>query len=143
MKPKNQRLVLGIAALVAVVGAGVLSLSALKDKASYFYAPTDIRRDHVPDGQAIRLGGMVTVGSLRHDADGVTQRFVVHDEGGSVSVVFKGLDPDLFREGAGVVAEGSMAKGTFVATNLLAKHDERYMPPKQAGAVHETKTLER
>ena len=141
MKPKNQRLVLGIAALVAVVGAGVLSLSALKDKASYFYAPTDIKRDHVPDSQAIRLGGMVTVGSLKRDPDGVTQRFVVHDEGASVPVVFKGLAPDLFREGAGVVAEGSMAGGTFVATNLLAKHDERYMPPKQAGAVHETKTL--
>jgi cytochrome c-type biogenesis protein CcmE len=141
MKPKNQRLVLGIAALVAVVGAGVLSLSALKDKASYFYAPTDLQRDHVADGQAIRLGGMVTVGSLKRDADGVTQRFVVHDDGGSVPVVFKGIAPDLFREGAGVVAEGAMEHGTFVATNLLAKHDERYMPPKQAGEMHETKTL--
>jgi len=73
----------------------------------------------------------------------VTQRCVVYDGGGSVPVGFKFIAPDLFSEGAGVVAEGAMERGTFVATNLLAKHDERYMPPKQAGAVHETKTLEK
>lgn len=141
MKPKQQRLVLALAALAAVTGSSLLAMSALDDKADYFYSPGDVERRGVEQGRAMRLGGMVERGSLRHAADGVTLAFVVHDETNRVPVTFKGIAPDLFREGSGVVAEGSFRGSTFVATNLLAKHDERYMTPEQAGAEHKTSTL--
>ena len=129
LKPKHQRLVLVVIALVAIVGAGVLGTWALRNQASYFYVPSQIEADPPAAGQAIRLGGMVETGSLETLADGVTVRFVVGDGKARVPVVFAGLLPDLFVEGSGVVAEGSMqANGTFRATNLLAKHDENYMP---------------
>ncbi len=141
MKPKQQRMFLGVGALVVIVGAGFLGLSALGDRASYFYAPGDVARAGVPQGAAIRLGGMVTGGSIAHAADGVTMTFAVHDESGSVPVRFKGIPPDLFKENSGVVAEGRFEGTTFVATNLLAKHDERYMPPQMDGKQHKTTTL--
>ena len=141
MKPKQQRLILGLVALVAVVGSGFLAMSALGQRASYFYAPGDLAKASVPAGQAIRLGGMVTKGSLAHAADGVTLMFRVQDEASSVPVRFRGIPPDLFREGSGVVAEGAFEGTTFVATNLLAKHDERYMPPQMDGKRHKTTTL--
>jgi cytochrome c-type biogenesis protein CcmE len=141
MKAKHQRLILALAALSAVVGSGVLAMSAIGDRASYFYAPGDIAREGVPLGKQIRLGGMVTNGSLARAADGVTLNFVVHDEKGEVPVRFVGIPPDLFKEGSGVVAEGSFQGTTFFATNLLAKHDENYKPPQMAGAQHKTDTL--
>lgn len=141
MKAKHQRLVLALAALAAVVGSGVLAMSAIGDRASYFYAPGDVARAAPADGQPIRLGGMVTAGSVAHSRDGVTLSFKVHDEAHTVPVIFKGIPPDLFREGSGVVAEGAFERGTFVATNLLAKHDENYKPPQMAGAQHKTDTL--
>jgi cytochrome c-type biogenesis protein CcmE len=142
MTPKNQRLVLVLLALVAVAGAAVLALSGLKDQAAFFYAPEDVKRDGVPLGRAVRLGGMVQAGSIRKQPDGVTIRFVVGDGQATVPVTFRGVPPDLFREQSGVVAEGSFnPDGSFTATNLLAKHDERYMPPELAGNMHETKTL--
>lgn len=143
MTAKNQRLVLVLLALVAVAGAALLALSGLKDQAAFFYAPGDVKRDGVPVGRAVRLGGMVQAGSIRKQADGVTIRFVVGDGQATVPVTFRGVPPDLFREKSGVVAEGAFAAdGSFVATNLLAKHDERYMPPEMAGNMHETKTLQ-
>lgn len=143
MKPKHQRLTLALLAVVALLAASLLAMSALKDKASYFYAPSDIARTPPAQGQAIRLGGMVTKGSIVRASDGVTIGFIVHDEAHSIPVTFRGIAPDLFKEDSGVVAEGSLRGGRFVATNLLAKHDERYMPPQQAGAEHVTKTLKR
>jgi cytochrome c-type biogenesis protein CcmE len=135
MKPKQQRLVLAGLALVAVIGAAILALSALKDEAAFFYAPSDVAKG-VPVGKAVRLGGMVETGSLKRAPDGITQNFVVTDGAARVPVTFAGIAPDLFREGSGVVAEGSFTdKGSFEATNLLAKHDERYMPPQVAGAM--------
>ncbi len=152
MKSKHQRLVLAIIALVAVVGAGLLAASALKDEAAYFYAPNDVKIKGVEPGKAIRLGGMVVVGSLKKAPDGVTIRFDVTDGKATVPASFKGIAPDLFREGSGVVAEGAFdrapqAGGTFVATELLAKHDERYMPRELEGmnynaATHEMKTAQ-
>ncbi len=129
MKAKHQRLVLAIIALLAILGAGLLAASALKDQAAYFYTPSELAAAKPPVGKAIRLGGMVEGGSIKRDADGVTVRFTVIDKTGKQAVVFKGITPDLFVENSGVVAEGAMgADGVFVAENLLAKHDENYKP---------------
>lgn len=141
MRAKQQRLYLVLAAIVAVMGASGLALSALRDEAAFFYAPGDVAKG-VPIGKAVRLGGMVETGSIRRAADGVTQTFVVTDGVARVPVTFTGIAPDLFREGSGVVAEGSFAApDRFVATNLLAKHDERYMPPEVAGKMHKSDSL--
>ena len=129
LKPKHQRLVLLTVALVALVGAALLAMWGVRERASYFYVPSDMVGEPPAAGQAVRLGGMVEEGSLKTQADGVTVDFVVGDGKARVPVVFSGILPDLFVEGSGVVAEGSLrADGTFVATNLLAKHDESYMP---------------
>lgn len=141
VKAKHQRLFLALAGLGAVLGSGVLAMSAIGDRASYFYAPEDIARDGIPVGKAIRLGGMVSKDSISRAADGVTMTFLVHDAKGRVPVLFKGIPPDLFKEGSGVVAEGMFEGQTFVANNLLAKHDENYMPPQMAGTQHKTDTL--
>jgi len=141
MKAKHQRLVLAVTALVALIGAGLLAASALKDEAAYFYAPYDVKTKGVEPGKAIRLGGMVVKGSLKRASDGVTIRFDVTDGKSTVPASFKGITPDLFREGSGVVAEGAFdAAGTFQATNLLAKHDERYMPRELEGMSYDEKT---
>ena len=142
MKPKNQRLWLAGLAVLALAGASGLALSALKDQAAFFYAPGDVKKQGLPLGRAVRLGGLVESGSIRKAADGVTLRFVVTDGVGTTPVTFKGIAPDLFRENSGVVAEGQFQPdGSFVATNLLAKHDEKYQPPELAGKLHETKSL--
>ena len=142
MKAKNQRLILAVLALAAVVGAGLLAVSGLREEASFFYAPGDVQRADLPLDRAVRLGGMVKEGSISHDADGVTLRFIVEDGKAEVPVRFKGIAPDLFKEKSGVVAEGSFQPdGSFVATNLLAKHDERYMPPELEGKMHKSDSL--
>lgn len=128
LKPKHQRLVLLALALVALIAAGLLAAWALRSQASYFYVPSELRRDPPEAGRAVRLGGMVEQGSLRTAADGVTIDFVVGDGKARVPVRFRGIAPDLFVEGSGVVAEGRMAGDTFLADNLLAKHDENYVP---------------
>jgi len=134
MKAKHQRLVLAGLALLAIGGASGLALSALKDQAAFFYAPGDVAKQGLPLGRDVRLGGMVTAGSIRKRADGVTIDFRVTDGKATVPVNFKGITPDLFKEKSGVVAEGRFnPDGSFTATNLLAKHDERYMPPQMAG----------
>lgn len=143
MKSKHQRLILVIIAMAAVIGAGLLAASALKDEAAYFYAPDDVRVKGVEPGRAIRLGGMVVPGSLKKEADGVTIRFDVTDGKGTVPARFTGIVPDLFREGSGVVGEGAFNKnGTFIATNILAKHDERYMPRELEGMSYNETTRE-
>jgi len=143
MKAKNQRLVLALLALVAMVGAVLLAMSALKDQAAYFYTPADVERQGVEPGKAVRLGGMVANGSIERGADGISVSFVVTDGAASVPVRFTGITPDLFKEDSGVVAEGAFqADGSFVATNILAKHDERYMPPQVAGAMHKSESVE-
>jgi cytochrome c-type biogenesis protein CcmE len=141
MKAKHQRLVLALLALAALIGAGLLAASALKDEAAYFYAPGDVRTKGVEPGKAIRLGGMVVKGSLRRAANGVSIRFDVTDGKATVPATFSGIAPDLFREGSGVVAEGAFDRGgTFVATNLLAKHDENYMPRELNGMTYDETT---
>ncbi len=129
IKPKHQRLVLLLIALVALIGAGLLAAWALRNQASYFYVPSEIIADRPEPARAVRLGGMVERGSLKTAADGVTVNFIVGDGKARVRVRFTGIVPSLFVEGSGVVAEGKLgADGTFVADNLLAKHDEKYVP---------------
>ncbi|QUL39109.1 cytochrome c maturation protein CcmE [Erythrobacter sp. JK5] len=135
MKAKHQRLGLVVLALVAIVAAGLIAAWALRNQANYFYLPEQIAVDPPAVGQAVRLGGMVRPGSLETQADGVTVAFVVTgNEASAVPVRYSGILPDLFVEGSGVVAEGSLqADGTFLATNLLAKHDENYVPRELEG----------
>ncbi|WP_076073269.1 cytochrome c maturation protein CcmE [Sphingomonas montana] len=142
MKAKHQRLTLAVLAIVAVVGAALLAMSALKDQAAYFYTPTDAVRDGVQPGRAVRLGGMVADRSIVREPDGVTVRFVVTDGAQTVPVRYTGIVPDLFKENSGVVAEGAFVPGGgFVATNILAKHDERYMPPQVVGEMHKSESI--
>jgi len=132
VKPKNQRLALLVLAIAAVLGAVLLAMSALKEQAAYFYAPADVARQGAPLDRNVRIGGMVRKGSIRRAADGVTIDFVVGDDSPHViNVRFRGIVPDLFREESGVVAEGRFQPGgLFVANEILAKHDENYMPPQ-------------
>ena len=130
MKPKNQRLVLVSAAIVALLAAVLLAMWGLRSQASYFYTPADIAAGKAEAGQAMRLGGMVERGSVHRQGDGVTIRFSVTDGKATTPVVYRGIVPDLFREGSGAVAEGRMENGVFAADTILAKHDERYMPPE-------------
>lgn len=136
MKAKHQRLVLALLAVLAIVGAAFLALSALSDTASLFKTPEEVAAGKVPLDRPLRLGGMVEQGSIQRAPDGVTIRFLMTDGKATTPVVFRGITPDLFKEGAGAVAEGRLtANGDFVADNILAKHDERYMPPQMDDAA--------
>ena len=129
LKAKHQRLVLVLVALAALIGAALLATWALRSQASFFYLPADMAASPPDPDRAVRLGGMVEAGSIRRAADGVTIQFVVSDKKARIPVMFSGIAPDLFQENSGVVAEGKLrADGTFVADNLLAKHDEKYVP---------------
>ncbi len=128
---KQQRLVVVSVALASFVGAVLLVLFALGgDSLSLFLQPSDVKERQIAEGQHFRLGGLVETGSFNRLDDGLTYRFVVTDCLATLPVEFKGLLPDLFREGQGIVTEGSLnGEGTFVATTVLAKHDENYAPP--------------
>ena len=129
MKPKHQRLSLALVALVALIGAALLAASALREEASYFYTPATLAKAKVEPGRAIRIGGMVQNGSIKRAADGVSVSFVVQDRDATQDVTYRGITPDLFVEGSGVVADGRLSKdGVFMADSLLAKHDENYVP---------------
>jgi cytochrome c-type biogenesis protein CcmE len=145
VKRKNQRVVLLAAAAAAVLAAVLLAMSALKDQAAYFYTPGDVARQSVPAGRAVRIGGMVQAGSIRRAPDGVTIEFIVGDDtANTIRVRYRGIAPDLFKEKSGVVAEGSFQPGgLFVATEILAKHDENYRPPvlDPKKGEHKTKSL--
>jgi cytochrome c-type biogenesis protein CcmE len=140
-KAKNQRLILLSLAIVAVLAAVLLGMSAMSSQAAYFYAPADLQRLGLPLDRAVRIGGMVKKGSIQRRPDGVSIRFVVGDETShTIPVSFTGIVPNLFREESGVVAEGRFQPdGSFVASEILAKHDENYMPP-QLGERGQDKT---
>ena len=144
IRPKHQRLVLVLSVVAALVAAALLAMWGLADRAAYFRTPADIVAGKARDGEAIRLGGMVEKGSLKESGNASVQ-FVVADGNARIPVTYRGILPDLFREGSGMVAEGRMERGTFVADMILAKHDERYMPPQlgNQSAEHKVgKTLE-
>ena len=143
MKPKNQRLLLVALATVALLGAALLAMWGLRSQAAYFYTPADIAAGKAATDRAVRLGGMVERGSVQRRPDGVTITFLVEDGGAKTPVVYRGIVPDLFKEGSGVVAEGRLrADGVFAADTILAKHDERYMPPQLGNQAAEHKAGE-
>lgn len=133
MKPKHQRLLLAMIAVFALICAGLIAAAALREEASYFYTPTTLASANVAPGKAIRLGGMVQKGSIVRAADGVSIIFTVQDKDNTQKVAYRGITPDLFVEGSGVVADGRLgADGIFIADSLLAKHDENYVPKELA-----------
>lgn len=133
IKAKHQRLLLAVIALAALIGAGFIAASALREEASFFYTPTTLAKAQPAIGRAIRVGGMVKPGSIKRDDDGVTVRFLVQDKDAELAVSYKGITPDLFVEGSGVVADGRLGHDrSFVADSLLAKHDENYVPRELA-----------
>jgi cytochrome c-type biogenesis protein CcmE len=138
MKPRHRKLAL-IALVVAALGVAVaLVLNAFNSNLVFFFSPTQVANGEAPSGRAFRIGGLVEAGSVKREADGLTTRFVVTDTAKSMPVTYTGILPDLFKEGKGVVAEGSLgADGIFVATQVLAKHDENYMPPEAASAIEQ------
>jgi len=133
-KRRRMLVVLGGMATLGIVSA--LVLSAFSDNIVFFYSPSDLKAKAVPDGRRVRIGGLVEPGSVVHESDGKTIDFRVTDGANDVPVTYSGGLPDLFREGQGVVVEGALAaNGGFRAASVLAKHDERYMPPEVAAAL--------
>jgi len=133
MKPRHKRIAL-IVGVLAAVGVGVgLVLNAFQSNLVFFYSPSQVASKEAPVNRTFRLGGMVEAGSVKRD--GVMVSFVVTDTVKTVPVRYQGILPDLFKEGKGVVAQGQLQGGEFVAKEVLAKHDENYMPPEAAEAL--------
>ncbi|HLG47193.1 MAG TPA: cytochrome c maturation protein CcmE [Reyranella sp.] len=137
MKPKRKRLWLLVGSLCVLGVATALVLWSLSDNLVFFYSPTQVAEKHPGPERRLRIGGLVEQGSVKKDGQEV--RFIVTDLKKTVPVVYRGLLPDLFREGQGVIAEGTLGKdGVFTAREVLAKHDEKYMPPEVAKALKES-----
>ena len=136
MTPRRRRLTLVLGIVAGVSIAGALALSAFRQNVTFFFDPSEVAAGKVPAGERFRLGGMVKEGSLHRTAGSLEVHFVVTDFSHEVPVSYNQLLPDLFREGAGMVAHGRLrADGTFVADEVLAKHDEKYMPPEVARSL--------
>ena len=135
MKPRHRRIALIVAGVAGLAVAAGLVLSAFQQNLVFFFTPSQVAANEAPQGRAFRVGGMVDVGSVKRQPDGVTVHFTVTDTAKSIPVSYKGVLPDLFREGKGVVTQGRLENGMFVASEVLAKHDENYMPPAAADAV--------
>ena len=136
MKPRHKRLALAGASLAALGVAAALVLTAFRDNIVFFFTPSQVAAGEAPQAAHFRIGGMVEAGSVRRLPDGVTVTFAVTDRAHTVRVRYRGALPDLFREGKGVVAQGRMAQGrVFHADQVLAKHDENYMPPQVAAGL--------
>lgn len=140
MKPRHKRFAFIGLGLVVLGVATVLILNAFQSNLVFFFTPTQVVSGEAPQGRSFRIGGMVEDGSLVRENDGLTVRFIVTDTAKRVPVTYKGILPDLFKEGKGAVAQGKLnADGTFVASEVLAKHDENYMPPEAAEALAKAK----
>jgi cytochrome c-type biogenesis protein CcmE len=136
MKPRHRRFAWIGAGVLLLAVAAALVLNAFQSNLVFFFSPSDVAENRAPQGRAFRLGGMVVEKSLARASDGLTVRFVVTDTVKTVPVVYTGILPDLFKEGKGVVAQGRIGPdGVFHATEVLAKHDENYMPPEAAAAI--------
>jgi len=139
MKPRHRRIALIVAGVAGLALAAGLVLRALNENLAFFYTPTQVAANEAPQNRAFRVGGMVEMGSVKRQADGLTVQFVVTDTAKSIPVMYKGILPDLFKEGKGVVAQGRLENGAFVANEVLAKHDENYMPVEAEHAVKKAK----
>jgi len=133
---RKRRLMMVALIIIGVATATALALTAFNKNLMFFYSPTQVAAGEAPKERSFRIGGMVKNGSVNRDKDGVTVSFVVYDTEKEATIKFKGILPDLFREGQGIVAQGKLGSdGIFVASQVLAKHDENYMPPEVAAAM--------
>ena len=144
MKPRHKRIAIIAAGLGALGVAAALVLNAFQSNLVFFFSPSQVEANEAPRGKAFRIGGMVETGSVKRQDDGLTVRFRVTDTAKTVAVVYTGILPDLFKEGKGVVAQGRLGPdGVFVATEVLAKHDENYMPPDAAHAIEQAQKAQK
>ena len=144
MKPRHQRMVAIAAGVALIAVAAGLVLNALQGNVAFFFSPTEVAAKKAPLEKTFRVGGMVEKGSFKRRADGLTVEFLVTDTAKTIPVVYRGILPDLFKEGKGVVAQGRLgADGVFAATEVLAKHDENYMPPDAAHAIEQAQKAQK
>ncbi len=144
MTPRQRRLTLAALLLGGTALAVGLVMNAFNSNLVFFHSPSDVVAQQAPQARAFRLGGLVEAGSVVRQADGVTVRFMVTDTAQRIPVEYRGILPDLFREGKGVVAQGRLAgDGTFRADEVLAKHDENYMPPEAQHAVEQAQKAQK
>jgi len=136
MKPRHKKLTIIIVSVAALGLAITLVLDAFQSNLVFFFSPTQVAANEAPQGKSFRIGGLVEEGSVKRQSDGVTVSFVVTDTAKFIPVLYTGILPDLFKEGKGVVAQGKLSPdGVFLADEVLAKHDENYMPPEAAAAL--------
>jgi cytochrome c-type biogenesis protein CcmE len=144
MKPRHKKLVMIAVGLAALGAATGMVLSAFQENLVFFYSPSQVANREAPQGKAFRIGGLVESGSVKRAADGLTVNFNVTDTAKVIPVSFTGILPDLFKEGKGVVAQGKLGPdGVFRAHEVLAKHDENYMPPEAAHALEQAKKAQK
>jgi len=142
MKPRQKRLAMIAGGLVALGVAAAFVLAAFRENLVFFFTPSQVEAKEVPHGRPFRIGGLVVPGTLKRQTDGLTVQFVVTDTAKNVPVVYRGILPDLFREGKGVVTQGKLGgDGVFYASEVLAKHDENYMPPAAADAIKQAQSI--
>ncbi len=141
MTPRKKRIAIVFLIIIGMGIAAALILTAFEKNLLYFYSPTQIAAGEAPEARAFRVGGLVLEGSVERDPDGLDVRFVLTDTANQVTVAYEGILPDLFREGQGIVANGTLDKdNVFQAKEVLAKHDENYMPPEVADALEKAGT---
>ena len=140
---QKKRLGLIAGGLIICGAAAALVFNAFEENLVFFFSPSQVAAHEAPEGRAFRIGGFVQEGSVQRQKDGVTVRFEVTDTAHTVPVTYKGSLPDLFKEGKGVVAQGKLQNGVFVADQVLAKHDENYMPPEAEKAVQDAHKIAR
>jgi cytochrome c-type biogenesis protein CcmE len=144
MKKRHKRIIFIMCSLAALGLATWLVLGAFRNNLVFFFSPTQIATKEAPVGRTFRIGGLVETGSLKRETDGLTIRFTVTDTANTIPVVYKGILPDLFKEGRGCVAQGKVGPdGVFYADQIMAKHDENYMPPEAARALDQAKDMEK
>lgn len=144
MKPRHKKLMFIAIGLAGLGIAAALVLNAFRSNLVFFFSPTQVMANEAPQGKTFRLGGLVQQGSLQREADGLTVHFVVTDTAKNIPVEYKGILPDLFKEGKGVVTQGKLgADGVFRAEEVLAKHDENYMPPEAAHALEQAEKAQK
>jgi len=144
MKRRHKRIIFICAGLAAIGLATWLVLGAFRNNLVFFYSPTQVAAKEAPVNKTFRIGGLVQQGTLKRDTDGLTVRFNVTDTASNIAVVYKGILPDLFKEGRGCVAQGRVGgDGVFYADQIMAKHDENYMPPEAARALDQAKDMEK